>query len=911
MALSEADLRQLARLIDDAMALPVAQREAWMAALPPADQPLVARLRLALSQDEGTSTAPNLNLPTLGPLDRDASKGDFLGPYRLIEEIGRGGMGCVWRAERADGIFKREVAVKLPRLSRGDSLVQRMVSEREIGARLEHPHIARLYDAGVAQNGRPYLVMEWVHGMHLDAYADRLRLTIPQRMELMLQVCAAVAHAHRHLVVHRDLKPSNILVDESGQVKLLDFGVARLLQDEGGSPSAVLGGAQLTRTPQYAAPEQFFGGPISTLTDVYSLGVVLYELLTGVLPAARREAAVGASALVYSDFAPTPASRARFTRDNALARGKRDIAALRRALTPEVDAVVLRALQPDPQARHASVDKLADDLQAILDARLPSSAPKSAWRRMRLFVARHQWAVAAVTVGIAALGVTGTLAWMERSNALAQESRLSQVRLFMLTTFTDAEPPTGHVADSLTGIQMIESALQRARSSFADEPSLRAEVFSEIAIMLRRFARSREALALLREAHALMQVHAPPRDPGRHIVAAQLATDELNDFLRSGNPTSLAAVRPLASQALAACSADTRRCAKARAAANIALRNLASYEGDMESAIASGRAAVRESDLGFGHPHSEGTMARVHLAIVLRNADRLQEADALLSEAVAAARTALLRRGDAVELRTSQAVIQGDLGQHAEALRTLQGLLGELKPDAPAAALLHRLRAQSQLALGLLPDALRSTEQALEVATQRQDTWEAVNAHGVRTRALAAMGLQELSQAEWLSWRAAVDKLGGPITALQPARLRRAEAELALRAGLVEQARTLLIPLTKADPRTERASPVEIALHWELRAAIERRDHLLDAAIAAHERAAELLARTLPASHPLRLRNALEQALANTLRHGAAGAEPLRQAAQRYLEGLPAESAWRPLVQRLLTEPEAGISMVL
>jgi serine/threonine-protein kinase len=260
VALSKPQLETLARLVDVALALPPAARETWISTLGPEHGALLPRLRVALGQADDAPTAGYLNLPSLPLPEDDAQPGQTLGPYRLVRQIGRGGMGSIWLAERIDGLFQRQVALKLPRLARGADLVRRMAGEREIGARLEHPRIARLYDAGVDERGRPYLVMEWVRGLHLGQYADHHRLTVRQRLALMLQVCDAVSHAHRHLVVHRDLKPGNILVDGEGDVKLLDFGVAQLLDDAGHATAGEAGVARLTHTPHYAAPNSSRAG---------------------------------------------------------------------------------------------------------------------------------------------------------------------------------------------------------------------------------------------------------------------------------------------------------------------------------------------------------------------------------------------------------------------------------------------------------------------------------------------------------------------------------------------------------------------------------------------------------------------------------------------------------------------------
>jgi serine/threonine-protein kinase len=274
-----------------------AQRDTWLGALAEPDA-VKDKLRQLLGGAGGVETAdclltlPRLTLgaaePTPGGAAQNLCAGALVGPYRLIRELGVGGMGQVWLAERADGLLERQVALKLPHLSWGAaSFADRMARERNILASLAHPNIARLYDAGLAADGRPFLALEYVDGQFIDAYATAHRLSVRERVQLVVQVARAVAHAHARLVVHRDLKPSNILVDAQGQAHLLDFGIAKLVDPHAGDDPPA---SQLTQapgrvlTPDYASPEQIRGDAIGTASDVYSLGVVFYELLTGERP---------------------------------------------------------------------------------------------------------------------------------------------------------------------------------------------------------------------------------------------------------------------------------------------------------------------------------------------------------------------------------------------------------------------------------------------------------------------------------------------------------------------------------------------------------------------------------------------------------------------------------------------------
>src|SRR3984885_14156521 len=293
MKLSVAEMAVLSRLLDEALPLEGAARRAWLQALPADYEHLAAVLRAALLPEAASSPgAERLSLPALGAEVAQASgsilgTGERVGPYELLRPLGAGGMAEVWLARRADGAFRREVALKLPRqMQQSEQLTQRFALECDILASLEHALIARLYDAGIAEDGRPYLAMEYVRGEGLTTWGDRQHLVVSARVELFLQILEAVQFAHSKRIIHRDLKPSNVLVTDSGQVRLLDFGVAKLLAGEQTDPAA----GQLTGlygralTPDYASPELLRGDAVDERSDVYSLGMLLFELLSGGRP---------------------------------------------------------------------------------------------------------------------------------------------------------------------------------------------------------------------------------------------------------------------------------------------------------------------------------------------------------------------------------------------------------------------------------------------------------------------------------------------------------------------------------------------------------------------------------------------------------------------------------------------------
>lgn len=494
MPLNAADVAALSRLLDEAAALPADQQAAWLAALPAPQQHLAPHLRrmLALTAGYHTDALLSEHLPHLPDLrderGPDGMPGDVIGPYRLKSVLGRGGMGTVWLAERADGIFEREVALKLPMVDRGPQLAERMARERQIAARLEHPNIARLYEAGIDPHGRPYLVLERVQGLGLLAHCDTRRLPRDARLRLLLQLCAAVAHAHAQLVVHRDIKPSNLMVDSAGQLKLLDFGISRWLQGPAGGGIGTGTSTDLghTHTPGYAAPEQREGRPVSTRADIYSIGAVAHVLLTGDLPPPGAGAA--------------PLHRAR--------------------LGPDLHAVLDQALQADPAQRYSSVERLADDLRCVL-AQRSVQARRAGWpHRTALFVRRHRRPLVAATAAGLLLASAIGVALQRHARERAQQEQTAQARNFLFAFMEDADFTEGTSSAPITAAQMVERAIQRARDDFPGQPALRGSVLANLGIVLRRIdpGQPQRALALLREAHGLLEAGAEPDDPALHIA---------------------------------------------------------------------------------------------------------------------------------------------------------------------------------------------------------------------------------------------------------------------------------------------------------------------------------------------------------------------------------------------------------
>ncbi|HEV8632450.1 MAG TPA: serine/threonine-protein kinase [Thermoanaerobaculia bacterium] len=472
--------KRAARLFDELVALEPADRDERLAALRDEDADLASQVAALLAVDGAPGGLLDRGLSGVLPGTGEgreteaAVTGRIAGPYRLLRSIGRGGMGAVYEAERADGLYQQRVAIKVLASPGSPELVGRFQRERAILATLEHPHIARLLDAG-SLGDRPYLVMELVDGDDIATHCDRTRADIATRLRLFLDVCDAVAYAHRHLIVHRDLKPSNVLVNERGEVKLLDFGIAALFDPEGPAETSTTF-ARRAFTPAYAAPEQVLGEPVSTATDVYALGALLHELLVGRPPKPALVAPPGTSTnpltTTLAELSPDEAAETAARR--ALA-GPRQLA---RMLRGDLAVIAAVALRPQPGDRYGSVQELADDIERHLGGRPVRVRRDDRAYRVRSFVRRNRVAIAASTVAIAGL-VAGLLIAL----AQAREARAETLRASALRQFVTYELKR-RIQDRLLEPggprlgSMFERGLADVDREFAGQPEVAAEIFS-------------------------------------------------------------------------------------------------------------------------------------------------------------------------------------------------------------------------------------------------------------------------------------------------------------------------------------------------------------------------------------------------------------------------------------------------
>lgn len=457
---------------------------------------LLAQLRTnspGLADDVAALLAQRASIETAGFLEGSAFEfpgavsfaGRVVGSYTLERQLGQGGMGAVWLAQRSDGRFEGKAAVKLINLSLlARDGAERFRHEGSVLARLTHPNVARLLDAGVAPGGQSYLILEYVDGEPIDRWCSAHDLDIKARLRLFLDVLAAVAHAHGNLILHRDLKPSNILVTRDGQVKLLDFGIAQLLDERQLAMAKTAAGPLHAFTLDYAAPEQVQAGDVTIATDVYALGVLLYFLLSGKHPTGQP--------------GDTAEERANGILNNEPARLNH---------SDDVDAIVAKALQKAPADRYKSADALAQDIERYLDDLPVLAHPDHAWYRTRKFVKRHALGVAATSaMAVSIVGGAGIALW--QANAAQIEARKAQaVQSFLTDVFlvNTYEQPDPLKAQGTTARELLISGTQRIQSSLADAPEAKVEVLRTLGGLLLEFGLYDEAVALERERIELLR----------------------------------------------------------------------------------------------------------------------------------------------------------------------------------------------------------------------------------------------------------------------------------------------------------------------------------------------------------------------------------------------------------------------
>ena len=697
---------RLQALFSRAVELPPAERQAFVAKETSGDTELRAELLDLLVCDAGSARTGPLTLALGAALDtttrdrRKALVGRVIGNYKLVSVLGHGGTGTVYLGERADRQYSAQVAIKI--VDNGTmqgELGLRFRAERQILASLNHANIARLLDAGETEEGNPYLVMEYVHGEPLDRYCDRQRLGVRERLQLFLDICSAVQYAHQNLVVHRDLKPANILVTAEGAPKLLDFGIAKLL-DAGEAAAAMA----LTRmndrllTPEYASPEQILGRPVTTGSDVYALGVVLYELLTGLrpytVPASASQLELERSICITDP--PKPSAAVRRARDSGPLEGQSEMLAVAaaRRLTPDklqkrlvgdIDSIVLRALRKEPTHRYNSIEQFASDVRRYL-AREPVQARQGNWLYYsQRFIRRHAFGVAAGATFVAFLVVFAVVSNVqaqriaaERDRVMQENSRAEQVSTFMLDTFSAADPWTYSLRDGAhpeTAEELLARAGRRVREDLSGHPLVRAKLMEAIGRAYRRRGDDKSAVSFLQEAVQLRKSLSAGQDDmptaeallnlamtmleGGDVVASDGVLVEAKDILQRLNEQHSAIYarmianrgraqmklgKPDAAQAFydeaLALLRDLKLGRDPEAAALLVDKSTAFvWKDDFVAAERNARAAVEIYATILPPLHPDRTSAQSQLGETLRRLGRLDEASVLLKDALRANRT--------------------------------------------------------------------------------------------------------------------------------------------------------------------------------------------------------------------------------------------------------------------------------
>lgn len=608
--------RILSPYLDEVLDLPPPDRPGWLARLRARDADLAADLETLLSDHTALSRAGFL-AAAAEPLAAPVAEGTRVGAYTLRSLLGRGGMGTVWLADRADGRFTGQVAVKLLNVSLiGRGGEERFRREGSLLARLTHPHVAHLVDAGVTTDGQPYLVIEHVEGDHIDRYCASHELSIDARLRLFLDVLDAVAHAHAHLIVHRDLKPSNVLVRTDGAVKLLDFGIAKLLEpdDQGeGEPPLTAEGA-LVLTPEYAAPEQLTGAPVTTATDVYALGLLLYVLLGAPHPASRHGAPADLLKAVVETDPPPPSA----------------VAPAGRLLRGDLDTIVARALKKDPAERYGSVGAFADDLRRYLRHEPVSARPDSLAYRAGKFVRRHARATAAACVVL--LMVATIVAFYtqrltaERDRARLEATKASRITDLLTSLMTGADPYASHDREP-TVRNILDAGADRVRRELGDEPELRAEMLNVIGRVHQRLGHHDTARPLLEEALAI--------ERSADLAGSARLARTLNDLgvLHRERGDAAAAI-PLLDEAVAL----RRRLSGSRhqdvAVTLVELGRAFDDVGDADRAEPLYREALSIRLEAFGERHRETATSLTELGLLLRHRGDIAGAEQYLRQAL-------------------------------------------------------------------------------------------------------------------------------------------------------------------------------------------------------------------------------------------------------------------------------------
>lgn len=792
--------------------------------------------------------------------------GALVGSHRIVRRIGAGGMGEVWLAERDDGLYEGEVAIKtLHPYFAGGALRERFLREAQLLGKLTHPNIARLLDAGVSSNGIVYLVLEYVRGVSIDAWCDERRLDVGARLRLFMEVCTAVAHAHARLIVHRDIKPSNILVTDEGSAKLLDFGVAKIIESDTFAESAEL--TRLTGrmfTPEYAAPEQILGQTITTATDVYALGVLLHVLLTSTRPYSGSERVELERAILHED--PVRASRAvSAVSEEVLEKHATTRARLQRELAGDLDTIIERALSKDPGGRYPSVLALAEDVRRHLHHEPIVARPGSFATRARKLVRRHRLAAAGVSVIFLAIaaGISG-VAWQSRiaqheaQLATQEAKKAAAVKDFLLDIFNanSTAHPEGARARQTTAEELLDVASAKILGGLDEDPEVRLELMETLGrlnLMLEKYeqteALQRERVRFATEhfgtdprtATALIDLGVFLRQRGdyagarRNVEEAIAILDEAGErssVLRGRATANLAQIAYMQSDGRDSAPIDhyleairiLERFEPSDVLVNATLGLARSYElaGRYDEAIATNQRGIELATTVGGPRYIAVGGGNQQLARSLAYVHRLDEAERHLARAIEIFTFAVgAENGLTTMARLDVGRLMNLRGKYAEAVDELeQVLLIRTKVDGPTNHWVQQTRyslAEALFASGNLDRARNLLDEALEIAAA--DPKQNVRVLMLRTRAALAREQQRPADALRdleLALQIATD-LHEP-RSQRTASLQVSRAETLIALGRAGEARGILadaaqvLAETETDPRKPDQLTVQLAV---------------------------------------------------------------------------------------------------
>ena len=699
----------LSPYLDRALDLPPLERGAWIANVRLTDPALADDLQLLLDDQaalsrEGFLTGVVASQPSV------SAAGHRIGAYTLVAPIGRGGMGTVWRAERNDGRFVGNVAIKLLNLGLlGRTSEARFKREGSILARLTHPHIAHLIDAGVSTMNQPYLVLEHVEGEHIDEYCTRHALGLEARVRLFLDVLEAVAHAHANLIVHRDIKPSNVLVSTDGQVKLLDFGIAKLIDADADAAgfTATEGGRALT--PEYAAPEQLTGGSISTATDVYALGILLFVMLGGPLPTAARGRSAAELIKSIVDADPPRLS---------------DVAAGGHALRGDLDNIVAKSLKKKPEERYPSVSVFADDLRRYLRHE-PVSARRDTFAYRTAKFIRRRAAAVAVAAGVvlvvsSLVGFYTARLGSERDRAQREAEKSATISGLLTDLLTGADPYATRDREP-TVRNILDAGAERVEKELRGQPAVQAEVMTVIGRVYQRLGVFDKALPLLENAVAIGRAHADDRQLAQSLNDLGVLRRERGD---AGGAT------PLLEQALAMRRHFLGREHKDVAVTLVELGRAYERRGNDDRAETLFREALDIRRKVFGDAHRETATSKSALALLLWNRGDIGAAEPLFREA----------------LDTSRAVLAEDHPNVSSGWNNLGLVLLDKRDFAGAEPMFRRSLAIKRKQLGDNHPSLGPTLSNLGVSLREQGQYEEARQRFEEALTITRQGLGDSHQ---------------------------------------------------------------------------------------------------------------------------------------------------------------------